>query len=157
VPHKTNAVRLLERSAIRYELKEYELDPEELSAEVVAGKIGMSPSQVFKTLVAHGDRKGICMAVIPANAELDLKALAAACGDRKIHLVGVKQLHALTGYIRGGVTAIGGKKDYPVYADQAIERFDKISVSAGIRALQMVLDPADYLRVTKASLSPLPA
>jgi Cys-tRNA(Pro)/Cys-tRNA(Cys) deacylase len=84
-----------------------------------------------------------------------LKALAAASGDRKIHLVGVKQLHALTGYIGGGVTAIGGKKDYPVYADQAIERFDKISVSAGIRGLQMVLDPADYQRFTKASLSPL--
>jgi Cys-tRNA(Pro)/Cys-tRNA(Cys) deacylase len=153
--HKTNAVRLLDQLGIQYELKEYEFDPEELAAEIVATKIGMSSEQVFKTLVARGDRHGICLAVVPGNAELDLKALAAASGDRKIQLAAVKQLQALTGYIRGGVTAIGGKKDYPVYADQSIERFDRISVSAGIRGMQILLAPSDYLRLTKAQLSSL--
>jgi Cys-tRNA(Pro)/Cys-tRNA(Cys) deacylase len=155
VAHKTNAVRLLDQLGIQYELKEYEFDPEELAAEIVATKIGMSSEQVFKTLVARGDRYGICLAVVPGNAELDLKALAAASGDRKIQLVAVKQLQALTGYIRGGVTAIGGKRDYPVYADQSIERFDRISVSAGIRGMQILLAPSDYLRLTKAQLSSL--
>jgi Cys-tRNA(Pro)/Cys-tRNA(Cys) deacylase len=155
VAHKTNAVRLLDQLGIQYELKEYEFDPEELAAEIVATKIGMSSEQVFKTLVARGDRYGICLAVVPGNAELDLKALAAASGDRKIQLVAVKQLQALTGYIRGGVTAIGGKKDYPVYVDQSIERFDRISVSAGIRGMQILLAPSDYLRLTKAQLSSL--
>ena len=153
--HKTNAVRWLDQLGIRYELKEYEVDPEELAAEIVAAKIGMGPERVFKTLVARGDRFGICMAVVPANAELDLKALAAASGDRKIQLVAVKQLQALTGYIRGGVTAIGGKKDYPVYVDQSIERFDRISVSAGIRGMQILLAPSDFVRLTKAQLSGL--
>ncbi|HXM61283.1 MAG TPA: YbaK/EbsC family protein [Terriglobales bacterium] len=100
--HKTNAARLLDQLAIRYELREYEVDPEDLAAETVAGKIGLPPQQVFKTLVARGDRNGICMAVIPGNAELDLKALATASGDRKIQLVPVKELQGLTGYIRGG-------------------------------------------------------
>jgi Cys-tRNA(Pro)/Cys-tRNA(Cys) deacylase len=155
VAHKTNAVRRLDQLGIQYELKEYEFDPEELAAEIVATKIGMSSEQVFKTLVARGDRYGICLAVVPGNAELDLKALAAASGDRKIQLVAVKQLQALTGYIRGGVTAIGGKKDYPVYVDQSIERFDRISVSAGVRGMQILLAPSDYLRLTQAQLSSL--
>jgi Cys-tRNA(Pro)/Cys-tRNA(Cys) deacylase len=155
VAHKTNAVRLLDQLGVQYELREYEFDPEELAAEIVATKIGMDAEQVFKTLVARGDRYGICLAVVPGNAELDLKALAAQSGDRKIQLVAVKQLQALTGYIRGGVTAIGGKKDYPVYVDQSIERFDRISVSAGIRGMQILLAPSDYLRLTKAQLSPL--
>ncbi|HZR57120.1 MAG TPA: Cys-tRNA(Pro) deacylase [Terriglobales bacterium] len=153
--HKTNAVRLLDQLGILYELREYEVNPEELAAEVVAAKINMPPEQVFKTLVARGDCNGICMAVIPGNTELDLQVLAVASGDRKIQLTAVKELQALTGYIRGGVTAIGGKKDYPVYADETIELFDKISVSAGIRGTQILLGPADYLRVTKATLAPL--
>jgi Cys-tRNA(Pro)/Cys-tRNA(Cys) deacylase len=155
VAHKTNAARLLDQLGIVYELREYQVSPEELAAEIVAAKIGMPPEQVFKTLVARGDRKGISMAVIPGNAELDLKALATATGDRKIQLVAVKELQALTGYIRGGVTAIGGKKDYPVYADESIEMFDKISVSAGIRGTQILLTPADYLKITKARLAPM--
>src|SRR4029077_8316148 len=110
---KTNAVRLLETLGVQYELREYEVDPADLAAETVAAKIGMPPEQVFKTLVARGDRNGICLAVIPGNAELDLKALAVASGDRKIQLAPVKELQTLTGYIRGGVTALAGKKDYP--------------------------------------------
>jgi Cys-tRNA(Pro)/Cys-tRNA(Cys) deacylase len=93
------------------------------------------------------------MAVIPGDTELDLKALAAASGDRKIHLVPVKELQKLTGYIRGGVTALAGKKAYPVYADKSIELFDTISISAGVRGLQILLAPVDYLRVAKATLA----
>src|SRR5581483_9048252 len=115
MPQKTNAARLLDQLGVRYELREYEVDPEDLAAETVAAKIGFPPEQVFKTLVARGDRSGICLAVIPGNTELDLKALAAASDNRKIQLVPVKDLQALTGYIRGGVTALAGKKDYPVY------------------------------------------
>src|ERR1700736_6014246 len=107
---------------VRYELREYEVDPEDLTAEAVAAKIGLPPGQLFKTLVAVGDLRGICMAVIPSDTELDLKALAAASGNRKIHLVPVKELHKLTGYIRGGVTALAAKKVFPVYADDSMGR-----------------------------------
>ena len=152
---KTNAARLLDRLAIAYELREYEVDPDDLAAEAVAAKIGLPPGQVFKTLVAHGDRNGICMAVIPGDSELDLKALAEASGNRKIHLAAVKDLQALTGYIRGGVTAFAGKKDYPVFVDETIELFDVVSVSAGIRGLQILLAPADYLKATNATVTNL--
>lgn len=152
---KTNAARLLDQMGIHYELREYEVDPDDLAAETVAAKIGLPAEQVFKTLVARGDRNGICMAVIPGNAELDLRALAAASGDRKIQLAPVKELQALTGYIRGGVTALAGKKDYPVYVDETIELFDIISISAGMRGLQILLAPSDYLKATRARLTPL--
>lgn len=152
---KTNAARLLDQLDIRYELREYEVDPDDLAAETVAAKIGLPAEQVFKTLVARGDRHGICMAVVPANTELNLKALAEASGDRKIQLVPVKELQFLTGYIRGGVTALAGKKDYPVFADETLELFDVISVSAGVRGMQILLSPADYLKATRAQLVPL--
>lgn len=155
VAHKTNAVRLLDRLGIAYELREYEVDPDDLAAETVAAKIGLPAEQVFKTLVAQGDRSGICMAVIPGNADLDLKALAEASGNRKIQLVPVKELQALTGYIRGGVTALAGKKDYPVYVDETVELFDVISISAGIRGLQILLAPGDYLNATHAAVASL--
>ena len=150
---KTNAARLLDQMGIRYELREYEVDPTDLAAEAVAAKIGVPSGQVFKTLVAQGDRHGICMAVIPGDTELDLKALAAASGDRKVHLVPVKELQRLTGYIRGGVTALAAKKAFPVYADRSIERFEAISISAGMRGLQILLSPADYVKAAKATLA----
>jgi Cys-tRNA(Pro)/Cys-tRNA(Cys) deacylase len=153
VAHKTNAVRLLDQLAISYELREYEVDPDNLAAETVAAKIGLPPEQVFKTLVARGDRNGICIAAIPGDAELDLKALSTASGDRKVQLVAVKELQGLTGYIRGGVTALAAKKAYPVYVDETIELFNTISISAGIRGVQILIAPADYLRATKASLA----
>jgi Cys-tRNA(Pro)/Cys-tRNA(Cys) deacylase len=152
---KTNAARLLDQLGIRYELREYEVDPDDLSAETVAAKIGLPTEQVFKTLVARGDRQGIALAVIPGDQELDLKALAAAAGERKIQLVPVKELQALTGYVRGGVTALAAKRDFPVYVDETIELFDVVSVSAGIRGLQILIAPADYLRVTKGNLAAL--
>jgi Cys-tRNA(Pro)/Cys-tRNA(Cys) deacylase len=155
VPAKTNAARLLDQLGIRYELREYEVDPNDLAAETVAAKIGLPSEQVFKTLVARGDRNGICIAVIPGNAELDLKALAVASGDRKLQLIPVKELQSLTGYIRGGVTALAGKRDYPVFADETMELFDTISISAGVRGLQILLAPADYLRATNGKVASL--
>jgi Cys-tRNA(Pro)/Cys-tRNA(Cys) deacylase len=152
---KTNAARLLDQLGISYGLREYEVDPEDLAAESVAAKIGLPAEQVFKTLVARGDRNGVCMAVIPGDTELDLKALSAASGDRKIQLVAVKELPALTGYIRGGVTALAARKDYPVYVDETVELFDLISVSAGVRGMQILIAPADYLRATKATTAVL--
>src|SRR5215471_485031 len=151
--HKTNAVRLLDQLGVRYELREYEADPEDLAAETVAAKIGLPAEQVFKTLVARGDRNGICMAVIPGNAEVDLKALAAASDNRKMALVPVKELQALTGYIRGGVTALAGKKDYPVYVDETGELFDVISISAGVRGMQILMAPTDYLKATRGTVA----
>lgn len=145
---KTNAVRLLDAEGVPYSLKSYEVDPDDLAAETVAAKIGMPTEQVFKTLVARGDRNGVCFAVIPGNGELDLKALAKATGDRKIELVPLKEVQPLTGYVRGGVTVMGAKKAFPVIVEETIILFDAISVSAGQRGLQIVLAPEDYLRVT---------
>jgi Cys-tRNA(Pro)/Cys-tRNA(Cys) deacylase len=115
-------------------------------------KSACRPNNSSKTLVAQGDRHGICMVAIPSDTELDLKALAAASDNRKIHLVPVKELQKLTGYIRGGVTALAAKKTYPVYVDETMELFGVISVSAGIRGPQILLAPADYLRATKATV-----
>ena len=143
---KTNAARLLDQMGIHYELREYEVGPDDLAAETVAAKIGLPPEQVFKTLVARGDRNGVCLAVIPGDQELNLKALAAVAGERKIQLVPVKELQSLTGYIRGGVTALAAKRDFPVYVDETIELFDLVSISAGVRGLQILISPADYLR-----------
>jgi Cys-tRNA(Pro)/Cys-tRNA(Cys) deacylase len=142
---KTNAVRLLDTLGVRYELREYEVDPAALEAEAVARKIGLPPEQVFKTLVAGGDRNGICLAVVPANMELDEKALARLTGDRKLELAPLKEVQSLTGYVRGGVTALACKREYPVFVDETVELFDVISVSAGVRGTQIVLKPSDYL------------
>jgi len=159
MPPKTNAARLLDQMGIHYELREYEVDPNDLAAETVAAKIGLPPEQVFKTLVARvegkSDRNGIVMAVIPGDQELNLKALAAAAGERKIQLVPVKELQALTGYIRGGVTALAAKRAFPVYVDETIELLDLVSISAGVRGLQILIAPADYLRATKGTLAAL--
>lgn len=155
MPQKTNAARFLDQMGITYGLREYEVDPDDLAAEAVATKLGLPPEQLFKTLVALGDRQGICMAVIPANTELDLKALAATSGDRKLHLVPVKELQKLTGYIRGGVTALAAKKPYPVYVDDTIELFEVVSISAGVRGTQILLAPGDFIRATKATVASL--
>ncbi|MFY0574477.1 Cys-tRNA(Pro) deacylase [Cystobacter fuscus] len=152
---KTNAARILDSLGIAYTLRDYEVDLEDLSAESVAAKVGMPPEQLFKTLVARGDRTGVLMAVVPGNGELDLKALARLSGDRKVDTVPLKELQPLTGYVRGGCTAIGAKKDYPVFVDETVELFDTISISAGIRGTQILLAPADYLRVTKAKVGPI--
>jgi Cys-tRNA(Pro)/Cys-tRNA(Cys) deacylase len=147
---KTNAVRVLDRLGIKYELLEYQVDPQDLSAGTVAAKIGLPPEQVFKTLAVQGDRNEIYLAVISGNEELDFKALAHHTGDRKIDMVPLREVQAATGYIRGGVTALACKKDYPVYIDELAKICDVISVSAGMRGLQILLAPEDYIRAVKA-------
>jgi Cys-tRNA(Pro)/Cys-tRNA(Cys) deacylase len=149
---KTNAVRLLDSFGVHYELCEYAVDPDDLAAESVAAKIGLPAEQVFKTLLARGDRNGPCFAVIPGNYELDLKALAKLSGDRKVELVPLKQVQPLTGYIRGGVTVLGAKKDFPVFVDETMELWDVVSISAGVRGTQVLVAPRDYLRITNAAL-----
>jgi Cys-tRNA(Pro)/Cys-tRNA(Cys) deacylase len=150
---KTNAARTLDRLGIAYELRGYEVDPDDLAAESVALKLGMPAEQVFKTLVARGDRHGVCLAVIPGDAQLDLKALARETGDRKVDTVALKEVQPLTGYIRGGVTALACKKDYPVTIDETAQLFDVISVSAGQRGLQILIKPDDYIRAVGAKVA----
>lgn len=148
---KTNACRILDQLGIKYETRDYEVDPNDLAAETVAAKIGMPPEQVFKTLAVKGDRNGICVAVVPGNYELDFKALAHLTGDRKIEMVPLKDVQNVTGYIRGGVTALGMKKDYPVVIDETMQLWDVVSVSAGQRGTQIILTPEDYLKATSGT------
>ena len=152
---KTNAARILESLAIAYTLQEYEVDPEDLSAIAVARKIGLPVEQVFKTLLTTTGPDQYAFAVIPGDAELDFKKLARAAGARKAEMVSLKDVQPLTGYIRGGVTVFGAKKDFPVFADETIELFDFISVSAGQRGVQILLAPQDYLSVAKATVADL--
>ena len=157
MPPKTNTARILDAAGVRYELREYQVDESDLSAPHVAEAIGMPPEQVFKTLVARGDRAFVLLACIPANSELDLKAVASASGNKKVELVPVKDVLGLTGYIRGGVSPVGTKKPYPFYLDETAELWDVISVSAGLRGLQMLLSPADLVRLTNATIAAIAA
>jgi Cys-tRNA(Pro)/Cys-tRNA(Cys) deacylase len=152
---KTNAARLLDGLKISYELRPYEVDPDDLTAISVAKKIGMPPEQVFKTLLAHTNAGEHVFAVIPGDAELDLKKLAHAAAAKKAELASLKEVEPLTGYIRGGVTVMAAKKPFPAFADETIELFDVISVSAGQRGLQLILSPADYLRASESTLADL--
>jgi Cys-tRNA(Pro)/Cys-tRNA(Cys) deacylase len=147
---KTNGARILEALGIPFELQEYEVDPNDLSAIAVAKKIGMPPEQVFKTLLTTGGPGVYVFAVVPGDAELDFKKLARAAGLRKAEMVPLKDVQPLTGYIRGGVTVFGAKKPYPVFVDETVILFDKISVSAGARGTQLILAPDDYLRAALA-------
>jgi Cys-tRNA(Pro)/Cys-tRNA(Cys) deacylase len=148
---KTNAARALDALGIAYKLHDYAVDPNDLAAESVAVKIGLPAEQVFKTLVLRGDRKGVCLAVVPGDSEVDEKALAKLTGDRRVEMVPLKDVQSLTGYIRGGVTALAARRDYPVYIDETAELFDTISVSAGVRGTQILLAPADYIKAVHAT------
>jgi Cys-tRNA(Pro)/Cys-tRNA(Cys) deacylase len=148
-------VRILDTLGIAYELREYEVDESDLSATTVALKVGLPAEQVWKTLVARGDRGGPCFAVLSGNAELDLKALARASGDRKVDTVPLKEVQPLTGYIRGGVTVLGARKAFPVFVDSGIELYERVSISAGVRGTQVLLAPADYLRAVAGKLAPI--
>jgi Cys-tRNA(Pro)/Cys-tRNA(Cys) deacylase len=152
---KTNGARILESLGISFEIQEYEVDLEDLSATTVARKIGMPPEQVFKTLLTTGGPNLYIFAVIPGDAELDFKKLARAAGLRKAEMVPLKDVQPLTGYIRGGVTVFGAKKAYPVFVDETAILFDKISVSAGARGTQLILSPDDYIRATEAQTADL--
>jgi Cys-tRNA(Pro)/Cys-tRNA(Cys) deacylase len=147
---KTNGARFLETLGIPFELREYEVDPDDLSAITVANKVGMPSEQVFKTLLTTGGPGQFVFAVIPGDAELDFKKLARVAGLRKAEMVALKEVQPLTGYIRGGVTVFGAKKAYPVYLDETAILFDVISVSAGARGTQMILSPDDYLKAAQA-------
>ena len=152
---KTNAARLLDGLGVSYELRTYEVDPDDLTAISVAKKVGLPPEQVFKTLVTKTTDREHLFAVVPGDQELDLKKLASAAGVRKVELAALKEVEPLTGYIRGGVTVLAAKKPFPAFADETIELFDVISVSAGLRGVQILLSPADYLRATEAQLADL--
>jgi Cys-tRNA(Pro)/Cys-tRNA(Cys) deacylase len=152
---KTQAARVLDRWKVNYELREYTWSEDELDAVTVARKIGLPPEAVFKTLVARGDRTGVLMACVPANVELDLKKLATVSGNKKVELVSVKEIQSLTGYVRGGVSPIGAKKDYPLFIDENVQLVDAVSISAGARGLQMIMAPHDLQRVTVAHLADL--
>ena len=154
---KTNAARILENLGVAHELRSYEVDLEDLGAVSVAAKIGLPPEQVFKTLVSRGDRHGICLALVAGDDQLDLKALARATGDRRCELVALREVLPLTGYIRGGVTALACKKDYPVLIDESALLRPTISVSAGARGLQILLAPEDYARAVRGRFVPLTA
>src|SRR5580658_9380857 len=152
---KTNAARFLDSLGIKYELREYTVDPEEFSALIVAEKIGLPPEQVFKTLLCLTGEREHVFAVVPGNDELDFKKLARAAGTRKTEMASLKDVEPLTGYVRGGVTVFGAKKGFPAFVDETIELFDVISVSAGTRGVQMVVSPADYLRASGATIAAL--
>ena len=152
---KTNAARLLDKLGIAYEIRTYEVDPEDLTAISVARKINLPIEQVFKTLLTHTSDGEPVFAVIPGGDELDLKKLAAAAGARKAELAALKEVEPLTGYVRGGVTVLAAKQPFRAFADETIELFDQISISAGQRGVQILLSPADYLRATEATLADL--
>jgi Cys-tRNA(Pro)/Cys-tRNA(Cys) deacylase len=155
MPPKTNAARLLDQLKIHYELRAYEVDPNDLTAITVAREINLPPEQVFKTLVTTTADREHLFAVIPGDSELDLKKLAQAANTRKTELASLKEVEPLTGYIRGGVTVLAARKPFPAFADETIELFDIISISAGQRGLQLLLTPSDYLRATNATLADL--
>ena len=147
---KTNGARLLESLGIAFELREYDVDPNDLTAITVAKKIGMPAEQVFKTLITTDGRGAHVFAVIPGDAELDFKKLARAAGLRRAEMVPLKDVQMLTGYIRGGVTVFGAKKPFPVWVDETVLLFDRISVSAGTRGTQLILSPDHYLRAARS-------
>lgn len=147
---KTNAVRLLDSHKIKYELREYDVDINDLGAENAAAKVGLPLEQVFKTLVLRGDKNGVMVTCIPGGGELDLKKIASFSGNKKVDMVALKEVEPLTGYLRGGVSPLGLKKNYPVYLDESALSFPFISISAGMRGMQVLLDPADLVRITLA-------
>lgn len=154
---KTNAARILDGLGINYEVKTYEVDESDLSAVHVAQVSGLDIDMIFKTLVARGDKTGIIMAVIGGGEELDLKALAKASGNKSVEMIALKELLPLTGYVRGGCSPLGAKKNYPVYLDSRVLTLDKISISAGLRGMQIVLSPQDLIRATNATTAKLTA
>lgn len=152
---KTNACRALDALGVPYRLVPYEYDENDLSAETVAQKVGLPAEQVFKTLCVRADAGSILLGVLPGDASLDLKALAKAAGKKSAELVPLSELFALTGYVRGGVTALACKKPYPTYVDASAARFDLISISAGQRGLQIFVDPQRYVRAVSARYAPI--
>lgn len=150
---KTNAARILDREKIPYELIPYNVDPDNLAADHVAAELNEPIERVFKTLVLHGDKTGYLVCVLAGNHEVDLKKAAKASGNKKVEMIPMKDLLAVTGYIRGGCTSIGMKKHFPTYFSEEIVNFDYIYVSAGQRGLQLKINPHDLIKVAKGELA----
>lgn len=153
--NKTNAMRQLDKAGIWYEPIEYEVDENDLSGMHIAEQTGLDPNLMFKTLVARGEKNGPVVFCIPVNAELDLKKCAKAAGDKRVELIAVKELLGLTGYIRGGCSPIGMKKKFPTFIDETAILFDKITVSAGVRGCQLMLDREGLVEFLSAVLTDL--
>lgn len=152
---KTNAARILDQKKIKYDLIEYEFDENDLCATSVAAKLNQNVEQVFKTLVVRGDKTGIFVCVIPGNAELNLKKAAKISGNKNSEMILMKELLPLTGYIRGGCTPIGMKKAYPTYIHSSCNEFEFIFISAGIRGMQIKINPKDLLPAFKIEATDL--
>ena len=152
---KTNAARLLDKAKIGYRLIPYEFDENDLAAQHVADSLGQDIARVFKTLVLHGDRTGHIVCVIPGNLEVDLKALAKVSGNKKVEMIAMKDLLGVTGYIRGGCSPIGMKKKFPTYFHSTATDFDVIYVSAGVRGLQLEIDPATLIGFVDGTVAPV--
>ena len=152
---KTNAVRLLEANNIIHSTLTYEVDESDLSGITVANKIAVEPERVFKTLVTRGEKTGIKVFCIPVTEELNLKKAALVCGDKKIEMIKEKELLPLTGYIKGGCSPIAMKKNYPTFIDETAQLFDEISISAGLRGMQIMIKPNDLLEVVKGKFADL--
>lgn len=154
---KTNAARQLDKAGISYRLIPYEFDENDLAAQHVADSLGQDIRQVFKTLVLHGDKTGHLVCVVPGDCEVDLKALAKVSGNKKVEMILMKDLLAVTGYIRGGCSPIGMKKRFPTYFHSTAENFDVIYVSAGVRGLQIEIEPVSLIRFVGASVADVAA
>lgn len=152
---KTNAVRILDTNHIAYNIVSYEIDESNLSGITVANKIGADAEKVFKTLVSNGDKNGINIFCIPVTAELNMKKAASVSGNKRIEMIKVKDLFPVTGYIRGGCSPIGMKKNFPTYIEETVQLFDKIFVSAGIRGMQISVSPKDLQKITNATFTDL--
>jgi Cys-tRNA(Pro)/Cys-tRNA(Cys) deacylase len=150
---KTNAIRQLDRADIAYELRQYDIDESDLSAERAAAHLGMAPETVFKTLIARGDRSGPLLACIPAGTELDLRALANASNNKRVELAPLRDVLDMTGYVRGAVTPLATKKPFPIFIDETVELWPSVGISGGMRGLEILLAPSDLLRVTGATLA----
>lgn len=152
---KTNAMRMLERAGIPYTPVYYDLGEEEFSGEAVSALTGIPPDQSFKTLCARGERRGVLVFVIPVSGELDVKAAAIAAGDKRIELIHVKELLGLTGYVRGGVSPVGMKKQYPTYIEDAALHFERIAISGGQKGCTVLVSPQQLMDLLRASAAPL--
>ncbi len=152
---KTNAIRLLDQAGVAYELRPYDVDEDDLSAEGVAIKLGLPPEQVFKTLITQADEADYLFALLPAGTELDVRLLARASGRKHVLVAALRDVHAITGYVRGGVSPLAAKKPYPVFIDETVQLWDVVSISAGRRGLQILVAPSDLIRITQATLADL--
>ncbi len=150
---KTKAIEILDKLGVPFEVRSFEAT--EFTAEEGAQKMGLPPSEVWKTLVARGERKGVVMAIIPGPCSLSMRKLANTIGDKRAEMVDVSELMRLTGYLKGGCSPLGGRRDYPIYIDATIHQYGRVSISAGLRGLQILITPADLIRVTQAVVADL--